>query len=232
MIVDAVVLSGGQGVRLGGESKAALELDGVSLLDRTLAACQGVRRIVVVGDAVAWASGDRTPGGADVIVTREDPPFGGPVAALAAGLDVLSHAAREADAVLVLAVDMPHVATLVPLLLDATRDALLEAEGAEAVLASDADGIAQPLAAVYRAGPVRRALESLASEHGKTVGSTRPPLDGQPMRAVTGRMAITTIEAPSGTTDDVDTAADARELGVTRARQHAGSSNLEVPHDR
>jgi hypothetical protein len=52
------------------------------------------------------------------------------------------------------------------------------------------------------------------------------------MRAVTGRMAITTIEAPPGTTGDVDTAADARELGVTRAREHAGSSDLEVPHDR
>ncbi len=204
MIVDAVILSGGRGARLGGESKASLELGGVSLLDRTVAACDGVRRIVMVGDAGEWASGQRTLSGAEVSVTRETPPFGGPVAALAAGMAALRDA--PPDAVLVLAVDMPHCAALVPVLFGALR----ERDSADAIMARDAEGVQQPLAAIYRAAALRCALESLAAENPQQASLT-----DLPMRAVTGRMSVDTVAAPPGSTADVDTPADAAVLGVT-----------------
>ncbi len=204
MIVDAVILCGGRGARLGGESKASLTLAGVSLLDRTVAACDGSRRIVIVGEAEDWASGQRTLSGAKVRVTRETPPFGGPVAALAAGMAALRDA--PPDAVLVLAVDMPHSAALVPVLLGALR----ERDSADAIMARDAEGVQQPLAAIYRAAALRRALESLAAENPQHASLT-----DLPMRAVTSRLSVDTVAAPPGSTADVDTPADAAVLGIT-----------------
>ena len=45
MLWDAVVLAGGRGSRLGGVDKATLELDGSTLLGRTLAALAGAARV-------------------------------------------------------------------------------------------------------------------------------------------------------------------------------------------
>jgi CTP:molybdopterin cytidylyltransferase MocA len=70
---DAVILAGGRGSRLGA-SKPDLRVGGLRLLDIALAAASGAGRIVVVGDV-------DVPTG--VLRTREEPAFGGPVAALA-----------------------------------------------------------------------------------------------------------------------------------------------------
>ena len=93
---DAIVLAGGAGRRLGGVDKAALEVGGRTLLDRVLAALVDARRVVVVGPSRSLPPG--------VIVTSEQPPGGGPVAGLAAGLDLV-----EAPLVAVLACDLPFV---------------------------------------------------------------------------------------------------------------------------
>ncbi|MEV6939475.1 NTP transferase domain-containing protein, partial [Streptomyces sp. NPDC051132] len=75
---DAVVLAGGAARRLGGADKPGVRVGGRALLDRVLAACADARTTVVVATPrptvrpVRWA--------------REEPPGGGPVAALAAGL--------------------------------------------------------------------------------------------------------------------------------------------------
>ena len=88
---DAVVLAGGTARRLGGVSKPDVELAGRRLLDHALAATAGARRVVVVAPAsVAVPDG--------VTRTLEDPPHGGPVAGLAAGLaalDALATAGRR-----------------------------------------------------------------------------------------------------------------------------------------
>lgn len=83
---DAIILAGGRGSRLGGLRKPELTLDGRRLVDRALAAVAGARRIVLVGDA-------EVPDG--VPHTREDPPYGGPVAALAAGMEFLQSSADQ-----------------------------------------------------------------------------------------------------------------------------------------
>lgn len=79
---DAVVLAGGTARRLDGVSKPDVELHGRRLLDHALGATAGASRVVVVApDSVEVPAG--------VLRTLEDPPHGGPVAGIAAGLAAL-----------------------------------------------------------------------------------------------------------------------------------------------
>ena len=76
---DAVVLAGGAARRLGGADKPGVRVGGRALLDRVLAACAG---------AAHHRGGRPTPGPppGPWRWAREDPPGGGPLAALDAGL--------------------------------------------------------------------------------------------------------------------------------------------------
>src|SRR5204863_90328 len=90
-VYDAIVLAGGAATRLGGADKPQLKVAGRSLLDRAVDAVHGAARIVVVGPEQQ----------VDAAVTfcREDPPGGGPVAAIAAtplDRDLLLDVARDA----------------------------------------------------------------------------------------------------------------------------------------
>ena len=112
---DAVVLAGGRSRRMKVEDKTRLVVGGVPLLDRVLAACAGAAARIVVGDARPTASPVRW--------AREEPAGGGPVAALAAGLRLVT-----APVVVVLAGDLPFVDA-------ATVEALVSAAGV-----TDVDG--------------------------------------------------------------------------------------------
>src|SRR6478672_494384 len=103
---DAIVLAGGAATRLGGAAKPQLTVGGRTLLARAVAAVPDAGRVVVVGP--------RQPVDAPVVFCREEPPGGGPVAAIAAGLPHTS-----ADVLVVLAADLPWVAPAVPLLVAA-----------------------------------------------------------------------------------------------------------------
>jgi len=94
----AVVLAGGTAARLGGVDKASIEHGGRTLLEWALDALVDAAEVVVVGDPV--------PTTRPVTFTREDPRYGGPVAALLTGRDALL---REPRTLGVLAVDMPRV---------------------------------------------------------------------------------------------------------------------------
>ena len=190
MIFDGIVLAGGRSSRLGGLPKASLEFEGASLLSRTVAALAGARRVVVVGDPATVPAGLAVA----LTVTREAPPFGGPSAAIAAGLLALGDGAAH---VLVLACDMPHAARVVP--------ALLAAAPGDAVLAVDADGQPQYLAGLYRAAALR---ESVA-RHGDAV-------HGLPVRRLIDGLSISTIAVGDGATRDVDTWEDAAHFGILR----------------
>jgi len=93
----AVVLAGGRAARLDGVDKGSVEHAGRTLLEHVLAAVADAGDVVVVGDPV--------PTGRPVRFVREEPRFGGPVAALVAGIATLP--AAGPDQVAVLAVDMP-----------------------------------------------------------------------------------------------------------------------------
>lgn len=72
-----MILAGGRATRFGGD-KLAAPLYGTSLLDQTLQDLPDSARILVIGPA--------RPTRRTVTFIREDPPYGGPVAAIAAGL--------------------------------------------------------------------------------------------------------------------------------------------------
>lgn len=139
---DAIVLAGRSSSRLDGADKAVVEIRGQRLLDLVLAATEGAQQVVIVGP--------ERPVARDVAWTEEDPPGSGPVAALAAGLELVS-----ADWVLVLATDLPAIADAVPELLTAAAD------GDVAVL--ECDGRRNHLAAVWRTTALRDAVDRLDS---------------------------------------------------------------------
>jgi molybdopterin-guanine dinucleotide biosynthesis protein A len=144
---DGIVLAGGGARRLGGTDKAALELGGTCLLDRTLNALQGATKVVVVGP--------RRPTTRSAVWTREEPAGAGPVAALAAGFGHTS-----AEVVAVLAVDLPLLgAPIVACLVTAVA-------GHDGALGLDDQGRPQPLAAAYRRDALRARLDALPRREG------------------------------------------------------------------
>ncbi|MFD3537893.1 NTP transferase domain-containing protein [Streptomyces sp. NPDC058662] len=191
MSYDAIVLAGGAARRLGGADKPALRVGGRPLLDRVLDACPDATTTVVVGGRRATAR--------PVHWTREDPPGGGPVAALDAGLR-----RTTAELVLVLSADLPFLDR-------ATVRILLAGAGSgpgDGALLRDADGRAQPLVAAYRAEPLRREIALLATEHGT--------LGGLPLRALTAELDLVEVtDATPLASFDCDTWED---LAVARAR--------------
>ncbi|MFB6623378.1 NTP transferase domain-containing protein [Streptomyces sp. NPDC056374] len=206
---DAVVLAGGAAQRLGGADKPGVRVGGRALLDRVLAACRGADRTVVVGDA--------RPTVRPVRWTREDPPGGGPLAALDAGVREIGAGARtgggtgvgdagadEADVLLVLSADLPFLDedTVHRLL-----GALADAPDAEAALLTDAGGRDQPLVAAYRVAPLRRELARIAEERGT--------LAGGPLRQLTGALRLTRVAAGQLASFDCDTWED---IATARAR--------------
>ncbi|WP_419184409.1 NTP transferase domain-containing protein [Streptomyces coelicoflavus] len=174
---DAVVLAGGAARRLGGADKPGLRVGGRALLDRVLAACAGARTTVVVADV--------RPTARPVTWAREDPPGGGPLAALAAGL---RH--TTAEHVLVVSADLPFLAgPTVGRLLSA-----LAAGDADGVLLTDADGRDQPLVAAYRASVLRRELAALARDRaGRGDRADGALLTGLPLRRLTGALRLTCL---------------------------------------
>jgi molybdopterin-guanine dinucleotide biosynthesis protein A len=182
---DAVVLSGGKSSRLGGVPKSSLRVGGSSLLARTCSALDGARRLVVVG-----GPSPELPLRAELI--REDPPFGGPAAAVSAAVVHLK--TDPAPWILVLACDMPRISEALPALTAGARTT-----GAS-VMAHD-DGRDQPLAALYRWAD----LAAAADQH---------EVRNLSMRALLARVTWSPVEVPAGSTTDIDTWSDARQFGV------------------
>lgn len=189
---DAVVLAGGGGRRLGGVSKADLVVGGRRLLDAVLDATRDARAVVVVApEEVAVPSGVRR--------TLEDPPGGGPVAGIAAGLAALPDADHgTVPWVLVLACDVPAAARAVPALTGAVGDAT------DGAIVADAHGRDQPLLGLYR----RSALADVLGRLGRDVHGAR-------VRDLVDALHLVRVEDPGDAASDVDTWADAARLGVT-----------------
>ncbi|MCW2841470.1 MAG: molybdopterin-guanine dinucleotide biosynthesis protein [Aeromicrobium sp.] len=190
---DALVLAGGRSRRMG-VAKLGLVVAGDTLLTHACVAVQDARRLVVVGPP------DQPGIPSRAIAVREDPPFGGPAAAIAAGLSGLGTGAAER--VVVLAADVPRAGEAVPVLL-AALDAEPDADG---VVARSSDGHRQPLVAVYRTAALRSAL------------AAHEPLAGSSVMRVIAGLALTEIDLPDDVLADVDTPADLHR--ITEERPH------------
>ncbi|TFD15735.1 molybdopterin-guanine dinucleotide biosynthesis protein [Cryobacterium sp. TMT1-21] len=187
MSVDLIVLAGGRGSRLDGALKPAVEVAGRSLLSRVLDARGLARRIVVVGpDSARPAAGEAVPAAA---WTLEDPPFGGPVAGIVAGLAALDRPAASvvaAEWVLVLACDLPWAADAARLLVPAATDPGLPAS-VHGLHLTDEGGRAQWLAAIYRLAPLRAAAGRLGADaHGSSMRDLLAPLTLRGIRDAAG----------------------------------------------
>ncbi len=152
------MLTGGGSTRLG-QDKATLELAGRRMIDRVLDQIPADVEVVVVGpDPDARRA---------VRVTREQPPGGGPVAAIGAALPLVA-----TEVVGVIAADMPWAVPVVAEL--ATQ------MGPEQARVPVAGGYPQGLAAAYRVSALRRSDLSAGT-------SLRALLDGLTVHRV--RMA-------------------------------------------
>jgi len=211
MLLDAIVLAGGRSSRLSGVPKAQLLWHGATLLQNTVdAALQGgARRVVVVGPAAPGPD-------ARVMFTREDPPFGGPAAAIGAGVRALDEQqASAADIVLVLACDMPEIARAVSVLVES-----LPLAGSDGAFLVDSSGMRQPLAAVYGRRALADAVAALRASG---------TLDGASMRSLIASLDVRELTDAAGATSDVDTWPDAAAFGIEPP--HDAPSPDEYPHE-
>jgi molybdopterin-guanine dinucleotide biosynthesis protein A len=155
----AVVVAGGAARRMGGIDKVALRVGGRSLLDSVLAAASPVcATLVVVGPL-------RPTAVAGVTFVMEAEPGGGPVPAVAAGLE----AAGTAATALVLASDLPF---LTPAALGRLVEALAD-PAVTAAAARDGRGRPHPLVAAHRTADLRRRVAGLGA--GTRAAAMLPP---------------------------------------------------------
>lgn len=154
-VLDVIVPAGGGARRLGGVDKPAVEVAGVSLLNRVLSALDQLPVGTALGTVVVV--GPPRPVVRPVRWYRERPPGGGPVAAIAAGLSAVT-----ADRVLLLAADLPDVGgALAPLL-----RGLADADAAVLI----ADGRRNHLVASWWTQALRAALQRLGDPVGASMG--------------------------------------------------------------
>lgn len=172
---SAILLAGGRGSRMGGVHKPLFEVGGITLLDAAIAAAQqaGCDPIVLVGPADEAHS--------DLIWVREDPPFGGPAAAIIAALPLIT-----APLTFVLACDLPRVSEAVRALVAAPDDA----DG----VCLEASGRRQWLTGLYRTDALRNAATAIpdAGRHAS-------------VRSMLGGLAITSVAASDDLAFDIDT---------------------------
>jgi molybdopterin-guanine dinucleotide biosynthesis protein A len=164
--IGAILLAGGRGSRMGGVHKPLLEVGGITLLDAATAAARdaGAEPIIAVGPA----EGDDD----ELVWVREDPPFGGPAAAILAALPRVT-----APQTLVLACDLARPRAAVR--------ALLTAEVAgDGVCLLDSAGRPQWLTGLYRTDALRTAAGALP-DRGRNA-SVRALLGDLPIAGVAG----------------------------------------------
>lgn len=175
-----VVLAGGASRRFGSD-KLAHSLEGVSLLNRTLDGVPADLPVVVVGPSRTLAR--------PVTFVREEPPGGGPGAALVAGL----RAALDggATSVVTLPGDAPAAGTAIPLLLARLGDA-------EVVVGVDPSGQQQPLQVALRAAAARALVAAAGplAGAGASVRRMLAALDPPPLPVPLGERAVRDIDTP------------------------------------
>lgn len=180
----AIILAGGRSRRLQGIPKAEVSVDGVSLLERTLAATSALSRSVVVGPDPGW----RRP---RMVSVRESPPFAGPAAAIQTGLNALSpHTQR----VLVLACDYVRPEELVRRLLRCPPNG-------DATVLIDEQGRNQWLAALYSRNALADAF-------------TNRNLQDRSVAGTLSTLVVEYVQASPGSCADIDTHDDLRDAGA------------------
>ena len=220
--IEAVVLTGGLAQRLDGAVKGEIDIGCGPILTGELDAVRraGIARAVVVGPGPI-----HVPPGLDVVVTREDPPFGGPTAAVAAALPFV-----HSDWVLILACDLPGSATLVDLLTRAW-DELADGDRTadEGAIVVDRQGHPQWLAGVYSRAAVERELDRALEDAPPPApdGTTR----GAPIGRVLAGLDLRRVADRGDASHDVDTPEDLAWWRAATAAAPGARPHEEELHD-
>lgn len=213
MNFDAIIVAGGRGSRLGGVAKPLLLRAGRSLLESALEAVAGAGNIAVVGSqeltAVIDAYRAHAPAGQRVLLTREDPVYGGPAAAVAAGrraLDAAPDAAQRAAALtVVIAADLIEPGPLVSAILAAASENAA-AQKNTAWVPVDAEGRLQPLGCVIETDSLRAAIVDASAVAGT--------LENASMMRLLATVQIERLKLPNLDFSDIDTPADVGRYGI------------------
>ena len=208
----AIVIAGGEASRFGADKLALRDEEGRSLLEVTVAGvAQVADPVIVVGperpgfrqlddpgtpsSVVQLAETDRG-GQAAIVWTREDPPGGGPCAALIAGL---ARVPDEATHVAVLAGDAPAGGAAVTALRQVIDDAA-------AAVVTDPSGREQPMTAVYAVTPLRAAVAAYGDGRDMSIRQVLDDLRPQTVVAIIDQWSASA---------DIDLPDDAGRLGFS-----------------
>ncbi len=217
VVHNAIILAGGRSSRLGGTPKALLESSGRTLLGGALQAASGARSSAVAGPPELAAAVQAA--GVPALLVREEPPFSGPAAAVAAAWKALALRDEESGTptpewTLVLACDMPFISAAVEVLLSEAGSPaeVSSADGTGAgtaeprsLLCVDESGRSQPLAALYRSAALGSAVAAFDRPGG---------LENLSMKRLLARVQWKDVAVPPHSTADVDTWADADRWSV------------------
>jgi len=174
-----VVLAGGRSSRFGSDKITAV-LRGSRLIDLVLMGIPGHVPVVVVGPDPGLLP-------RQALVVREEPFFGGPVAAIASALPYVATAR-----VAIVAADSPGAA---PHLSELVTGLPMDADG---LVPIDETGRLQVLSGAYWSASLRAAIQRISN----------PDATGLAMNEVVNQLRIETISWPQARTWDVDTPAD------------------------
>lgn len=182
----AVVLAGGASRRFGAD-KLAARLGTGTLLEATLAGLPADWAVIVVGPARPLAR--------PVRFVREQPPGGGPAAALVTGLrSALDGPGPAGDLVVVLPGDAPGAGAGARLL----AEELTAQPDRTAVVGVDEQGREQPLQLALRPAAARRLIAAAGPEPaGRSARSLLPTLGGRLLRRPLPRAAYADVDTPA-----------------------------------
>lgn len=224
--LSAIVVAGGRSSRLGGSPKALMRPQPRGARTLVESAVCSLLELGAPAERIAVVGPAELPLPDGVLRTREDPPFSGPVSALAAGASALGLASSVGGWTLTLACDMPRCGDVARALIDAIRasghgaadpSSLPHEAGPESdptagspssserprgIVLRDRD-ILQPLAAAYR-----------SSELGQQLASQ--PIVDRSVRRVLGPLWDRQLPV-RGLTEDVDTWDDVKRFGLLPA---------------
>ncbi len=174
-----MILAGGRGSRLGGREKGDIRISGERLIDLVNRAARevGCQEVIIAGDI--------TSDGA--VTVREEPPFGGPAAGLAAALGEVT-----GDWVLLLACDLARAGQLGELISSAFDPTTAEGDGMVVV----ERGRRQWLSGLYRRSSVEKSLAGIER------------VSGTSLESLLGTLNLVEIDDPDGLSRDIDTPED------------------------
>ena len=142
--MNIIVLTGGTSMRFGSD-KSQAEIQGKTLLEYITT---GLENLIIVGPETSISA----------TYVREEPIGSGPVAAIAAAMNIV-----DSELVAIYATDMPFAPRITNQLVSALKN--------DAAIAIDCDGKLQPLAAIYRCEKLRSALATYESVENQSVKS-------------------------------------------------------------